>query len=476
MNQSPQKKTACTACAGFSDRIAVLEAEVAALKAALAAAKKNSQNSSKPPSSDITKPPADKTAGGKDTKNTDGKKRKAGGQPGHDRNERNDVPEEELDAAYEYYAQECPHCGGDVSPVDAPPRKTQQIEIIIRPVVTEHREMAVWCKSCQTLHYTPLPDNILRAGLCGPALMSLIAYLKGPAHNSYRMVQEFLHDVCGVSLSTGYLAKVCGRVSTALAVPYNNLLEQLRQQPVINIDETGHKENGRRMWTWVFRSSLFSLFRIDPSRGSQVLVDVLGEEFAGVIGCDYFSAYRKYMGYFDVVVQFCLAHLIRDLKFLAEHPDARNQRYGKRVLKAVREMFSLIHRRDEYRADEFAHLLEDAGNEVFGQAIIYVPSTREAGNLARRFHQHGASYLKFITTPGLDPTNNVAEQAIRFVVIDRKISQGSRSEWGRRWLERIWTVIATCRQQKRSIFEFLTEAISTWLSGKAPPTLFPALE
>ena len=290
------------------------------------------------------------------------------------------------------------------------------------------------------------------------------------------MVQEFLHDVCGVSLSTGYLAKVCGRVSTALAVPYNNLLEQLRQQPVINIDETGHKENGRRMWTWVFRSSLFSLFRIDPSRGSQVLVDVLGEEFAGVIGCDYFSAYRKYMGDFDVVVQFCLAHLIRDLKFLAEHPDARNQRYGKRVLKAVREMFSLIHRRDEYRADEFAHLLEDAGNEVFGQAIIYVPSTREAGNLARRFHQHGASYLKFITTPGLDPTNNVAEQAIRFVVIDRKISQGSRSEWGRRWLERIWTVIATCRQQKRSIFEFLTEAISTWLSGKAPPTLFPTLE
>ena len=70
----------------------------------------------------------------------------------------------------------------------------------------------------------------------------------------------------------------------------------------------------------------------------------------------------------------------------------------------------------------------------------------------------------------------MAEQAIRFVVIDRKISQGSRSEWGRRWLERIWTVIATCRQQKRSIFEFLTEAISTWLSGKAPPTLFPALE
>ena len=80
----------------------------------------------------------------------------------------------------------------------------------------------------------------------------------------------------------------------------------------------------------MFRSSLFSLFRMDLSRGSQVLVDVLGEEFAGVMGCDYFSACRKYMGDFDVVVQFCLTHLIRDVKFLAEHPDARNQRYGKR--------------------------------------------------------------------------------------------------------------------------------------------------
>ena len=82
-------------------------------------------------------------------------------------------------------------------------------------------------------------------------------------------------------------------------------------------------------------------------------------------------------------------------------------------------------------------------------------------NLANRFHQDGESYLKFITTPGLDPTNNVAEQAICFVVIDRKISQGSRSEWDRRWRDHIWTVVATCRQQNRSIFSFLTEAVST---------------
>ena len=194
------------------------------------------------------------------------------------------------------------------------------------------------------------------------------------------------------------------------------------------------------------------------------------------VGCDYFSAYRNYMGDFDVVMQFCLPHLIRDLKFLAEHPEARNQRYGKRVLKAVREMFSLVHRRDKYRADEFSHILEDAGNEAFEHVIAYTHYRPEAGNLARRFHQHGESNLVFTPAPDLDPTNNVAEQAIRFVVIDRKISQGSRSERGRRWLERIWTVMATCRQKKRSIFEFLTESVSPRPSEHSPPTQLPALK
>jgi transposase len=288
------------------------------------------------------------------------------------------------------------------------------------------------------------------------------------------MVQDFLFDVCGVRLSTGYLTKVCRSISICLAGTYEELLQSLRDQPVLNIDETGHKENGRRLWTWVFRSALFSLFRIDESRGSQVLVEVLGEEFKGVIGCDYFSAYRKYMGDFGVLLQFCLAHLIRDLKFLSEHPETRNRRYGKRVLKAVRELFSLIHRQDEYSADEFASLLEDAGNLVLGEAITRVPSTRESQNLANRFRKHGESYLRFITTPGIDPTNNVAEQAIRFVVIDRKVTQGTRSEWGRRWLERIWTVIATCRQQQRSPFEFLSSVVTAWLSGLSPPTLLPS--
>ena len=104
-----------------------------------------------------------------------------------------------------------------------------------------------------------------------------------------------------------------------------------------------------------------------------------------------------------------------------------------------------------------------------------MPKTRVAQNLALRFEKHGECYLKFITTPGLDPTNNVAEQAIRFVVIGRKVTQGTRSEWGCRWLERIWTVIATCHHQGRSVYEFLSDSIESWLHSKPPPSLLPGL-
>jgi hypothetical protein len=103
-----------------------------------------------------------------------------------------------------------------------------------------------------------------------------------------------------------------------------------------------------------------------------------------------------------------------------------------------------------------------------------VPDTKHARNLAKRFRKHGAAYFRFVTTPGIEPTNNLAEQAIRFVVIDRRITQGTRSEKGRRWCERIWTVIATCAQQGRAAFQFLLDSVHASLMGAAPPSLPPS--
>jgi hypothetical protein len=120
---------------------------------------------------------------------------------------------------------------------------------------------------------------------------------------------------------------------------------------------------------------------------------------------------------------------------------------------------------------KFLGALEDQGYEVWTQATYRVPQTSEAQNLAERFRQHGREYLRFITTPGVEPTNNLAEQAIRFVVIDRRVTQGSRSLAGREWLERIWTAIATCTQHGTSVFDFLNKAVRAFFADQPPPTL-----
>ena len=93
--------------------------------------------------------------------------------------------------------------------------------------------------------------------------------------------------------------------------------------------------------------------------------------------------------------------------------------------------------------------------------------------MAKRFREHGADYFRFLTTPGVAPTNNLAEQAIRFVVIDRLITQGTRSERGRHWSERIWTAIATCTQQGRSVFEYLRQSIVASFANTPAPSLLP---
>src|SRR5262249_30007856 len=166
-------------------------------------------------------------------------------------------------------------------------------------------------------------------------------------------IRKFLRDVLQLTISRGQLAKIIGKVSQALDQPYQELLDQLPSQARLNVDETGHKDRGERWWTWCFRASLYTLFKIDPTRSGDVLLEVLGEEFNGVLGCDYFSAYRRYLRECGVVVQFCLAHLIRDVKFLTTLPDARDRAYGTRLREALRGLFGVIHRRGAMTAQQF---------------------------------------------------------------------------------------------------------------------------
>lgn len=458
----------------LSNTIESQQEQIKALEVKVAKLSKNSSNSSKPPSSDdITKPTS--------KKKTKKGKRKIGGQPGHERHDRPLFAVEEIDKFHPYILATCPDCHGEVSIMDGEPRIIQQVELIEVPLIREeHRSYPVWCPKCGKIHYMPFPPEVYKEGLLKERLTSLVAYMKNVCHASFSTIRKYIRDVLGEKVSRGYLRKVIEKVSRSLEAPYNELLDRLPLETIVNVDETGHKENGDKFWTWVFKAELYVLFKIDKSRGSKVLIDILGKEFNGVLGCDYFSAYRKYMKDFNISIQFCLAHLIRDIRFLTTLTDAETNAYGQKLLDQVKNMFKVIHNRDSMTPQTFTAALEHAKQKIIATALNNVPSRvnkkgkeekREAQNMANRFRLHGKAYFEFITTPGIDPTNNVAEQAIRFVVIDRHVTQGTRSVKGRQSNERLWTVIATCSLQGRSAFNFILESVRAYFHDQPAPSL-----
>ena len=462
----------------LQDSVETLNKRINTLEEKLAALKKNSRNSSKPPSSDIVKPKKPKTSENE-------AKRKVGGQPGHNKHTRPLYTEDQIDNVHPYAYSSCPDCGGNVTlRLDIEPRRKQQLEIKGIPTVKEeHCCYAVWCEDCQKIHYKPFPESVVKAGFFQERITALVAYMKYVCHASFSTIRKFIRDVLGETVARSFLRKVLAKVTASLDDPYEELLNRLPLETIVNADETGHKDKGEKFWTWVFRAELYVLFKIDKTRSTQVLIDVLGESFNGTLGCDYFSSYQSFMRRFDIILQFCIAHLIRDVRFLTNLPDKESKAYGNRILDGIRELFRTIHHRDSFSKASFRAALEQAKQTIIVAATTNVPSLldkngkelkRHAKNMADRFRKHGEAYFTFITTPGMDPTNNIAEQAVRFIVIDRHVTQGTRGEAGRKTAERIWTVVGTCQLQGRSAFNFILEAVHAYFHGQPPPSLLPS--
>jgi transposase len=441
------------------ERIATLEAEVATLK-------KNSSNSSKPPSSDIVKPPKAKHLTG-----TPRTKRKRGAQKGHKQHLRKPFEENQVDTIVELKLDACPTCGGKLVPSTETPKVRQQVELVDKPfIVTEYRQSWHWCEHCQCFHAADLPKEVAKSGLFGQKLISLTAYLKGRGHMSYKTLQDFFADALSLKVSTGFLAKQVRKASNSLEKIYETLLERLPDEKHLHVDETGSKENGQKRWIWCFRAGKCTVFRVDPSRGSIVLDNLLGKNYAGMISCDFWGAYRKFDRLTSVALQFCWAHLIREVKFLAESKDKATARYGKRLLKQIREMFSTIHRRDRWTDATWLRKMQAHREAILKTAWGTIPEIKDAINIAERLWNWQEEYFRFIDT-GIPATNNLGEQTIRKVVIDRKVTQGTRSDWGNRWLERFWSVLTTCEQQGTNVMSFLQSCVGSYLHGLAPPSL-----
>jgi len=437
----------------LTERIRQLEQENEMLKETIAQLQKNSSNSSKPPSSDIIKPTK---VVGKLVR-----KRKRGGQPGHKKSLRQPFEPEQVDEIIEYELQDKDAEG--LKPLDEW-LVIQQIQLPEKMYrVIEHRARKYLDPVTGKIHMAAMPDDVRRGGLLGADITAAVAFMKGGCHMSYTTIEHFFKELMRLDISRGLLCKAVQKVSQSLQPAYEQLAKRLPHESQVGVDETGHHDQGNLHWTWCFDTPDYSLFKIDKSRGSEVLEKMLGKNFAGIVCADYWGAYRKYARLFDVRVQYCMAHLIREIRFLAEHHVKKLSRWANELLEWLKKLFDTLHRCDKLTAKGFVRSM-DKIKEGFLSRIRRPPDHKLAKKLARRFKGKAAEdYFRFLTEPDVEPTNNATEQRIRPVVIDRRITQGTRGQAGMRWCERIWTVLATCKKQQLNVFEFIHKSvIANW--------------
>jgi transposase len=342
----------------------------------------------------------------------------------------------------------------------------------VRAAVTEHRLHRVPCPRCGALTRATLPVDV-PAGAFGPRLQATVATLKGRFRLSCREVAELSETVLEVPLSVGSVDALCQATSAALAAPVAEAVATLPQAPVVNADETPWKAGKARPWLWVAVTTLVTVFQITTSRSSQVIKDLLGVDYRGTLGTDRYAAYA----WLDVAFrQVCWAHLARDFQALVDRggPAAA---LGKQALALVHQLFTAWHQcragtldRPGLQAaigqveDALATLL-DAGQDN--------PDPQAAG-LCRALLRLWPALWTFAEVEGVEPTNNAAERALRPAVLWRKGSFGTRSDSGARFVERLLTATATCRQHGRSVFAYLIDVCAAAQRGEPVPSLLPA--
>jgi transposase len=436
-------------------RVSALEAEVADLKAKL---NKDSTNSSVPPSAahPHAKPAPPKPKS----------KRRRGGQPGHPRHERALIPVADCQAVVPCVPDECRRCGRTLHGVDPEPLRHQVWELPdIRPVVTEYRQHRLVC-GCGSSTCGELPTGV-PSGQAGPRLVAFSGLLMACFRQSKRRAAQFLGMILNQPASPAWMVLLQDRCAEAVRPAYDALAARLPGQAVLNVDESPTKEGAAKAWVWTFVADTFTLFACRTSRAADVLDHLLGEDFAGVLHCDRAKMYWRFGK-----LQWCWAHLKRDFQALIDSPCRTRKRLGHALMRQTEAVFALWKRvRDGTLSRRtFRHHMHPIRQKV-GALLLGGYFNWKTQSVCKELWKHREHLWTFVDTEGVEPTNNAAERALRHAVIWRKLSFGTQSAAGSQFVERMLTVIETCRRQARNAFAWLTQAVRAAFSGQPAPSL-----
>jgi transposase len=422
----------------------------------------NSSNSSLPPSSDRfrgkRRPPAP----------PDQPRKKRGGQRGHPRHQRLLVPPDQVQRTIPCVPAACRRCGQPLCGTDAAPLRHQVAELpVVVPDIVEYQLHRLICPCCHTSTCGTLPPGV--QGHCGPRLQATLALLAGHYRLGIRPVVSLAADLWHLDISTGMVGKLRQRTAEALWLPWVDVAAYVRSQNV-NIDETTWREDKKPAYLWAVVTPAAALFCIAKERTAHFAQKLLGNPYAGVATCDRLKSY-----WWIERLQWCWAHLRRDFQAMIDRGKP-GQAIGKSLLEQSNTLFHLWHELKEGR------LSRSAFQKAIKPVREAVRTTLQRGQSSKcsktagtckELLSHEEWLWTFVTVAGVEPTNNEAERTERQAVLLRKTSGGTDSAQGSRFVERILTVVATCRRQGKNVLDYLQECIESWRHDLAPPSLRP---
>jgi transposase len=420
------------------------------------------RNSSRPPSTEHphAKPQRPKTKG----------QRKPGGQPGHAKSSRPLLPTDQCTAVLPLKPTACRRCGRALAGDDLGPLRHQVWELPeIKPQVIEYQRHRLACACCGETTCAPLPPGV-PTGQSGPRLVAFAGLLMAYFRQSKRRTALFLETLLNQPCCPALTLKMQAQVTQALRPAYEELAGALPAQPRLGIDESPTKEAATKAWLWTFVASLFTVFAVRGTRAATALTELLTDRFAGVVICD-----RAKMYWALGRLQWCWAHLARDFQALADSEDGVVRRLGHDLLRPTRELFRQWSRcRDgTISRSELNRCLTPTRRAVEGLLLrgLFSGHPRLVG-MCRELYEHRLWLWTFLEQE-VEPTNNASERALRHAVIWRKLSFGTQSAGGSRFVETMLTVIETCRQQSRNVFAYVTAAVQAHFADQPAPSLLP---
>lgn len=350
-------------------------------------------------------------------------------------------------------AEECPGCHSkDIEIVGTRHQQVEEMPPDIQPVTVDVERDVCRCNNCK-LKFVARDGRTPVQGRFGTNLMVLVIFLKFIVRGVLRKTATFLNAGFALRLAPASVQAIIARAAEAAKTEYNQLKQKIREARIVYADETSFSVLGKNWWVWVFRSDTDLLFVIRSSRGNNVLEEILGKAFAGIVVCD---CWRAYDFLSNASIQRCWAHLLRKSKELCETVIGRHFHEKITALFDEIKQFNSKERTEKQRLRKYIQM-----TAKLQKVLAYYSKYAECEGVIKYIDFHLESWFTCIKIANIEPTNNYAEQAIRETVMVRKIIGAFRSENGTKVYETLASLLATWQHQQKDIRQELHRILTT---------------